>query len=773
MDKKGLSETDIRTRYITPAIQGAGWDLHTQIREEYILAPGRVALDKDKERGKSKQADYVLFLKPNIPLAVVEAKNNRHEPADGIQQALEYAGLLDVPFAFSSNGDSFVFHDNTAPGDIETNLNMDDFPSPETLLEKYKKWRNLDKTAGDIFFQDYHESDKEPRYYQQAVVNRAVHRIATGGDRVLLVLATGTGKTQVAFQIIWRLWKAEVKKRILFLTDRNILADQPQNGDFRPFGRAMTRFVRGKTDPSYEIYLGLYQSLTGPQESDKAYQDFSPNFFDLIVVDECHRGSADEDSAWREILEYFSEAAQIGMTATPKETRYTSNIDYFGEPIYTYSLRQGIEDGFLAPYKVVRSHIDKDVEGYRPEPGKLDDQGNPVESRIYHRPEFDRDIVIDERTKIVAKRISDYLRDSDRMHKTIVFCVDKEHAGRMRQALVNENADKCKENPRYVVRIVSGDTEGEAQLDNFRDPESRYPVIAVTSRLLSTGVDVPTCRLIALDREVGSMTEFKQIIGRGTRLHPDSDKRFFTVMDFRLVTNHFADPDFDGLPVQVYEDLGDTPDPEPAFSTPEEMPTENNLDEEDTPEPRNKIYVSGVEVTILGEQVQYLDGSGNLITKDLRVYMGERVRSRYATLSDFLTRWESADRRRVVLDELRNAGLSFEILSEAVGDSSLDPFDLVCHVAFERPTQTRKQRAERARQSDVFTRYGGQAREVLSALLDKYEDGVESFDEIDLLNVSPLSDMGTPLEIVGLFGSDDDYRRTVRELHNTLYQELV
>jgi type I restriction enzyme, R subunit len=546
MDKSFLSERDICTKFIAPALRKAGWDEMSQIREEVSFTKGRIIVrGKLVSRGRAKRADYILYYKPNIPLALIEAKDNSHSVGDGIQQGLDYATTLEIPFVFSSNGDGFVFHDRTATGDVkEATLTLDAFPSPEELWTRYRAWKELTPPAEQIVLQGYFDdgSGKTPRYYQMNAVNAAIEAIAKGQDRLLLVMATGTGKTYTAFQIIWRLWKAGRKKRTLYLADRNILIDQTMVNDFRPFGAAMAKLSTGaktierddgstinlvtaidkkrRIDTAYEIYLGLYQAITGPEERQKLFREFSPDFFDLIVIDECHRGSAAEDSAWREILEYFSYATQIGLTATPKETRYVSNIAYFGDPVYSYSLKQGIGDGFLAPYKVVKVHIDRDVEGYRPEKGQLDREGEEVEDRIYNVKDFDRTLVIDERTKLVARKVTEFLKESgDRFQKTIVFCIDQEHAARMRQALVNENADLVGENLRYIMRITGSDPEGQAELDNFIDPESRYPVIATTSRLLSTGVDVQTCRLIVLDREVGSMTEFKQIVGRGTRVH--------------------------------------------------------------------------------------------------------------------------------------------------------------------------------------------------------------------------------------------------------------
>ncbi len=572
MDKKGLSERDICTKFITPALERAGWDKMEQIREEVSFTKGRIIVrGKLVSRGRPKRADYILYYKRNIPVAIIEAKGNSHSVGDGMQQALDYAETLNVPFAFSSNGDGFVFHDRTgASTPREATLALDAFPPPTELWARYRAWKDLTPEAEKFVLQDYHQDGggKAPRYYQANAVNAAIEAIAKGRDRVLLVMATGTGKTYTAFQIIWRLWKAGHKKRILFLADRNVLVDQTMVNDFGPFGEVMAKLsTKAKTilqedgvhrvDTAYEVYLGLYQAITGPEEHEKIYRKFSPGFFDLIVVDECHRGSAAEDSAWREILEYFSSATQIGLTATPKETKYVSNIAYFGNPVYSYSLKQGIRDGFLAPYKVVKVHIDRDVEGYRPEKGQLDRDGEEVEDRIYNSKDFDRTLVIDGRTNLVAQKITAFLKESgNRFQKAIVFCVDQEHAARMRQALINENADLVDANTRYVMRITGSDAEGQNELGNFIDPESTYPVLVTTSRLLSTGVDVQTCRLIVIDRTVGSMTEFKQIVGRGSRVHEDTQKFYFTLIDFRGATGHFADPEFDGEPEQVYEPGG-------------------------------------------------------------------------------------------------------------------------------------------------------------------------------------------------------------------------
>ena len=766
LDKKIYTEQEIRTKFITPAILEAGWDNMTQMREEVRLTDGRITVrDKLVSRGNVKRADYILEYKPNIRVAVIEAKDNKHAIGDGMQQALEYAEMADVPFVFSSNGDGFVFHDKTrTDAERETILDNKSFPSPDDLWARYTAWKGLTPEAEEVVLQDYHDDggEKRPRYYQIRAVNAAMEAIAKGKNRILLVMATGTGKTYTAFQIIWRLWKAGRKKRILFLADRNVLIDQARVNDFKPFGGAMTKISRHRIDHSYEIYLSLYQAITGPEEHQKIFQEFSREFFDLIVIDECHRGSAAEDSAWREILEYFSGATQIGLTATPRETKYISNIDYFGEPVFSYSLKQGIQDGFLAPYKVVRVHIDRDVEGYRPEPGQRDRYGKEVEDRIYNTRDYDRELVLDERTKLVARKVSQFLRESeDRFQKTIIFCVDQEHAARMRQALVNENADLVSGNHRYVMRITGGDLEGQAEIDNFIDPESRYPVLVTTSRLLSTGVDVRTCRLIALDREVGSMTEFKQIVGRGTRVHEEAEKFYFTLMDFRGATHHFADPDFDGDPVQIYETgeeetiIVDPPTPTP--------PIDNGG--------REKIYVDGVEATVIAERVQYLDANGRLVTESLRDFIRKALKKHFASLDDFLRRWDAAERKAAIIEELEAKGLLLDPLAEEVG-KNLDPFDLICHVAFDAKPLTRRERAENVKKRDVFAKYGEKARAVLNALLEKYaDDGVLALDDPEVLKILPFTRIGTPYELVKSFGEREDFVHAARELQAALYQE--
>ena len=784
MDKRDLTETDIRTKFITPALRGAGWDEMSQLREEVNFTDGRITVrGRLVSRGKRKRADYILDFKPNIPIAVIEAKDNKHSVGAGMQQALDYAETLNIPFAFSSNGDGFVFHDRTgASTPRETNLPLDAFPSPTDLWARYRAWKSLPPEAEDIVLQDYFEDGggKTPRYYQINAVNAAVEAIAKGQDRILLVMATGTGKTYTAFQIIWRLWKARRKKRILFLADRNVLIDQTIANDFRPFGGAMTKLSRD-IDTSYEVYLGLYQAITGPEEKQKAYRQLSPGFFDLIVIDECHRGSAADDSAWREILEYFSSATQIGLTATPKETKYVSNIDYFGAPVFSYSLKQGIRDGFLAPYKVVKVHIDRDIEGYRPEMGQLDRDGVEVEDRVYNVTDFDRTLVIDGRTKLVAEKVTTFLRESgDRFQKAIVFCVDQEHASRMRQALVNENADLVERNARYVMRITGEDEAGKAELGNFIDPESTHPVLVTTSRLLSTGVDVQTCRVIVLDRAVGSMTEFKQIVGRGTRVHEDSEKFYFTLIDFRNASGHFADPDFDGEPVQIYEPGVGDPILPPDTTDDEGLGEEemavieggNGLSSPET-EATKKIYVDGIEATVVAERVEYLDEHGKLITESLRDFTRKALRRHFASLNDFLNRWNAAERKQAILDEMAAEGLPMTVIVAEL-DKDLDPFDLVCHIAFDAKPLTRRERVENVRKRDVFTKYGGQSRAVLGALLDKYADeGVIDLDDANVLRIPPLDSLGTPVELVRAFGGKPGFERAVRDLQSALYKEVA
>lgn len=721
MNKKQLTEQEIRTQFITPSIKDALWSA-TQIREEYAITKGRIiARGGTYKRDKAKFADYVLFYKPHIPLAIVEAKDNNHAIGDGMQQALDYAQRLMVPFVFTSNGDGFTFHNRIESGaNKERVISLGEFPSPDTLWNLYKQNASLNEQQETVAVQPYYseKEEKSPRYYQLNAINLTVNAIMKGQNRILLVMATGTGKTYTAFQIVWRLWKAGIKKRILFLADRNALIDQTYVNDFAPFKEKMTIIRNRKVDKSYEIYLSLYQGLTG--EGDKEiFKQFSPGFFDLIVVDECHRGSAKADSEWRDILTYFSSATQIGLTATPKETKDTSNIDYFGDPVYTYSLKQGIEDGFLAPYRVIRVLLDKDAEGFRPYKGQEDRFGNEIADREYNVSDYDRELVLEQRTKLVAKVVSNYLKRHDtRFDKTIFFCVDTEHADRMRQALINENSDLVNADERYVMRITGDDDIGKKQLDNFRNVGNKYPVLVTTSKLLTTGVDVQMVKVIVLDANINSMTEFKQIIGRGTRVREDLGKMFFTIFDFRDVTRLFADPDFDG---PCDQDDAFTPDESGELPEPPDNGSDDTAEGEqpippgvpggdDGPggERRKKYYIHNVEVSVLKQRVQYIDKDGKLITESLTDYTRRNVLDHYMTLENFLTVWNSAKRKQGILDELAAQGILIEELQDQIGQE-FDPFDLLCHIAYDQPPLTRRERANNVKKRNYFVKYGEQA----------------------------------------------------------------
>ena len=794
MSKKSLSESDICDRFISPALQKSGWE-QNRWRREFAFTDGRIIVrGKMVARGKQKRADYLLFYKPNIPIAVIEAKDNTHSLGAGMQQGLGYSELLDVPFVFSSNGDGFLFHDKTGnAAQIETTLSLDEFPSPEELWSRYKVWKGLEEASEDLVTSTNYQyaTDEPPRYYQQLAVNRSIEAIARGQRRILLAMATGTGKTRTAFNIIWRLWKTGEAKRILFLADRNILVDQTMVNDFKPFGAVMKKLNRslvdkdsGAVDTSYEIYLALYQAIIGGEDQEAIYDKFPRDFFDLIVIDECHRGSAADDATWKTILNYFESAIQIGMTATPRETKYVSNIDYFGEPVYTYSLKQGIDDGFLAPFKVVRVDLDHDLQGWRPEAGMVDDDGNIIDDRVYNQRDFDKAIVFPERTKAVAHRISEFLHDTDPMNKTIVFCSNIDHAERMRQALVNDplNADEVLKDSRYVMRITGDNDEGKAELDNFIDPKRPYPVIATTSKLMSTGVDAQTCHVVVLDQRIQSMTEFKQIIGRGTRLRPDYGKYYFTILDFRKATELFADPDWDGPAIQDHDFTpkteqggGDEADDDFGGEN-EEIETILIQDEADgftdgsvEDDPSIKFVVSGIQFRIIAERVQYYDKDGKLITESLKDFTRKAVKEEFATMETFLRRWHGAERKQVILDELLERGVMLSALEESVG-RNIDPFDLICHVAFDQPALTRKERVDQVKKRDVFTKYGEQARQVLGILLDKYADqGIDSIETIEVLKLAPFSDLGTPIELVKKFGGRDKYLEAIQDLENALY----
>ena len=722
-------------------------------------------------RGDKKRADYILYHKPNMPIAVIEAKDNKHSIGDGMQQSLAYADILDVPFAFSTNGEGFLMHDRTrTSGAVEESLSLNAFPSPEDLWQRYRTHKGFSSEQESVVAQDYYTDSrgKEPRYYQLNAINRAIEAIAKGQDRILLVMATGTGKTYTAFQIIWRLWKSRTKKRILFLADRNILVDQARINDFKPFGNAMTKIRNRQVDKSYEVYLCLYQAVTGTEEEKNIYKQFSPDFFDLIVVDECHRGSAAEDSAWREILDYFKGSTQLGITPTPKETKYVSNINYFGDPVYTYSLKQGIEDGFLAPYKVVRIDIDKDLTGWRPPDGKLDKNGNLVEDRIYNQQDFDRSLILEKRTELVAKKVTEFLSLTDPMAKTIIFCEDIDHAERMRQALVNCNAEYLSENSKYIMRITGDEALGKAELDNFIDPEQLYPVVVTTSKLLSTGVDAQTCKLIVLDQRIQSLSSFKQIIGRGTRIKEEYGKLYFTIMDFKKATELFADPDFDGDPVEVYEPGSDQP-PVPPEPAPDDDNTTLDPEPPDDHKKRIKYVIDDVTVMVVAERVQYYGKEGKLITESLKDYTRKAVLKEYDSLDEFLTKWKKAEQKQAIIKELEKQGVLLAELAAETG-KDFDAFDLVCHVAFDQPPLTRKERAEKVKKRDVFAKYGGEARLVLEALLDKYADsGIEQIEDINVLRVQPINKFGTPVEIVNMFGGRDKFTSAIKDLETALY----
>ncbi|MFZ2417514.1 MAG: DEAD/DEAH box helicase family protein, partial [Smithellaceae bacterium] len=703
---------------------------------------------------------------------VIEAKDNNHTVSQGMQQALQYSEILEVPSAFSSNGDAFASHNKfpAAGEDIEIQFPLEAFPSSQALWKRYKKYRGIEDQSEELVLQPYHtdSSGKEPRYYQVEAINRVMETVAKGQKRILLVMATGTGKTYTTFQIIWRLWKAKVVKRILFLVDRNFLADQTLVNDFKPFGSVMTKIKNREIDPAYEIYLGLYQAITGPDEEDKIFKNVSPDFFDMIIVDECHRGSAAEDSAWREILDYFSNAIQLGMTATPRETKYISNITYFGEPIYTYSLKQGIADGFLAPYKVVRIDIDKDIKGWTPPPGMIDDLGQEIEGRTYNQKDMDRILVLNQRTRLVAKRVMQLLNATDPFAKTIIFCEDIDHAERMRSAIVNAAGQLALDHSRYVVRITGDSPEGKAELDNFISRESRFPVIATTSELLTTGLDVRTCKVIVLDKTINSMTAFKQIIGRGTRIEEEYNKYFFTIMDFKKATELFRDPDFDGEPVVIFEPKDDE-DPVPP-DPPGEPDDDDDLG--GNTEGAKKYVVNGVPVSIIAERIEYYGPDGNLVTESYRDFTRKQIQSEFASLDDFLRRWNTTKKKQAIVELLEEHGVILENLAELVGKEYGD-FDLICHVAYDQPPLTRKERADNVRKRNYFTKYGEQARAVLNALLDKYADrGIESVENTKVLKLQPFSNMGTPLEIINkVFGGKEQYEKAVLELEQELFSQ--
>lgn len=781
MQMHEMTEADIRSQFVDPALRRAGWDSPAQVRREHDFTDGRVIVNGHKTaRGKRKRADYVLCYRRNLPLAVVEAKDANHCVGAGMQQALEYAEILDLPFAYSTNGRGFLEHDRKTGAERE--LPMDALPSPDELWRRFVSAEGLTPEQERVVTEPYYfrQGEKSPRYYQRIAINRTVSAIAQGQKRVLLVMATGTGKTYTAFQIIHRLWKSRQrdgkKMKVLFLADRNILVDQTRSQDFSPFERVMTKIENRTLDTAYDIYLSLYQQLVGPN-GERYYADVSRDFFDLIVIDECHRGSAKADSAWRDILTYFDSAVHLGMTATPKETREVSNVTYFGEPVYSYSLKQGIEDGFLAPYKVIRVGLDVDVMGWRPTKGQKDDNGNEVEDREYGSPDYDKNIVLKGRTEMVARRVSRWLRENGRMSKTIVFCTGVNHAERMRQHLANLNRDINRDigNAKYVMRITGDDAVGKRQLDNFIDVEQKPPIVATTSKLLSTGVDCKTCKLIVLDSNIQSMTEFKQIIGRGTRLLWDNGKRYFTIMDFRNVSRLFADPDFDGDPEIVIDEPPTPRDPPPDSPDDPPDPPEPPADPTwppDPPAPPPYVpVVSGVETRVLDEVVKFYDADGKLTVESVKSYR-DGIRGVYSSLDVFKAAWDRETRKSVIAETLKERSILLSNLKDEVGKPDYDEFDLICHLAFDQKPLTKAERISRVRKRGYLAKYQGMAREVLETLLEKYgESGIMDIGDMVTFSNDPFRErFGSEVKIAKAFGGRDGLLKAIKELEDELYK---
>ena len=775
LDKHRMTEEDIKLRYITPAITSK-WDVG-KITMETQITDGRINLRGNLVfREKPKRADYLLYLNANNPIAVVEAKDNNHSVSFGLQQAMSYARMLDLPFAYSSNGDGFMEHDFLTG--TERELTLDEFPSEAELIARYKAERNkgsgITPEQQRVLDQPYYSSQNTypPRYYQRNAINRTLDAIARGQNRILLVMATGTGKTYTAFQIVYRLLRSGMKRKILYLADRNILVDQSIQQDFAPLEKVIHKINFAMDDrstiTSHEVYFSLYQQLVGDDDEEHFSELFSPDFFDLVIVDECHRGSAKEESRWRRILEYFSSATQIGMTATPKETKYISNISYFGDPLYTYSLKEGIEDGFLAPFRVI--NITTDIgEGWRPTKGQLDKFGNPIEDRIYSNSDYDYNIVLEDRIQQVAAEITRYLKATDRMAKTIVFCATEEAAERMRIALVNMNADMVSKNPDYVVRITGSDAYGKSKLDYFISVSAPYPVIATTSQLLSTGADCKMTKLIVLDKMIGSMTEFKQIIGRGTRIREKEGKTHFTVMDFRNVTRLFADPEWDG-PITVHPDWppkshnGPEPGPEPPPPPPPPPQTEKPI-----------VDRNGCRVEIIYKAVSIYDTNGRLLRQEsITDYTKENVIGEYATLDAFIREWRADPKKEKIRDMLRDRGIDLEKMKADQGMTDVDDFDFICHVAYDRKPLTRKERADNVKKRDFLSKYSGVAREILEALLDKYMNaGIYEIGKAEILKLDPFQRYGKPARISSFFGGKEGYLKAVQELEDALYSDEV
>ena len=771
-NKKSLSEEDIKNRYITPALDKAGWE-KTHYRMEYYFTAGRVLIQgKQHARKEGKKADYLLFASPNNPIAIVEAKDNNKPVGGGLQQAMEYAQILDVKFAYSSNGDAFIEHDFLTGK--ETEIPLDAFPTKEQLIERLRANNNLTAEQQHIVDEPYYfdQDSKEPRYYQRIAINRTVEAVAKGQDRILLVMATGTGKTFTAFQIIHRLTKSGAKKKVLYLADRNILIDQTMVQDFRPFKKVMTKIKNRVMDSSYEIYMALYQQLVDYDDNgEDPFKEFAPSFFDLILVDECHRGSARDDSAWRKILEYFKSATQIGMTATPKVKDGANNLDYFNEPLYTYSLKQGIEDGFLAPYRVTNSFINVDLEGWSPEEDETDIHGYLIEQGYYSRKDFGREVALLKRREIVARRITKMLHQIGRMTKTIVFCTDVEEAEAMRELLVNLNSDLCKKDPRYVMRITGDDNYGKKQLDNFIDVDEPYPCVVTTSEMLSTGVDCKTCGLIVIDKEIGSMTEFKQIVGRGTRLRIDKGKWHFEILDFRNATQLFKDPEFDGDPDPKDNDGG-----KKGGNGGSGGRKGGDGGERQTGDGHRKYIVDGHDIQITHEKVSYLGADGHtLVTESLTDFTRKSILGKYATLDDFINNWNEVDRKKVIVDELKEYNVLIDAVREANPQlAEADIFDIICHVAFDRNPMTRRERANNVKKRDYLSKYQGMARQVLETLLDKYADnGIIELENENVLELPPFNQIGTPVKIIKLFGGIAGYMNALTELKTELYRSVA
>lgn len=771
-NKKSLSEEDIKNRYITPALDKAGWE-KTHYRMEYYFTAGRVLIQgKSHARKEGKKADYLLFASPNNPIAIVEAKDNNKPVGGGLQQAMEYAQILDVKFAYSSNGDAFIEHDFLTGK--ETEIPLDAFPTKEQLIERLRANNNLTAEQQHIVDEPYYfdQDSKEPRYYQRIAINRTVEAVAKGQDRILLVMATGTGKTFTAFQIIHRLTKSGAKKKVLYLADRNILIDQTMVQDFRPFKKVMTKIKNRVMDSSYEIYMALYQQLVDYDEKgEDPFKEFAPSFFDLILVDECHRGSARDDSAWRKILEYFKSATQIGMTATPKVKDGANNLDYFNEPLYTYTLKQGIEDGFLAPYRVTNSFINVDLEGWSPEEDETDIHGYLIEQGYYSRKDFGREVALLKRREIVARRITMMLHQIGRMTKTIVFCTDVEEAEAMRELLVNLNSDLCKKDARYVMRITGDDNYGKKQLDNFIDVDEPYPCVVTTSEMLSTGVDCKTCGLIVIDKEIGSMTEFKQIVGRGTRLRIDKGKWHFEILDFRNATQLFKDPEFDGDPDPKDDEGG-----KKGGNGGSGGRKGGEGGDGKTGEGHRKYIVDGHDIRITHEKVSYLGADGHtLVTESLTDFTCKSIRGKYATLDDFINNWNEVDRKKVIVDELKEYNVLIDAVREANPQlAEADIFDIICHVAFDRKPMTRRERANNVKKRDYLSKYQGMARQVLETLLDKYADnGIIELENENVLELPPFNQIGTPVKIIKFFGGIKGYVNALTELKTELYRTVA